>query len=189
MGILHSKVNGGIHRQTDTARWSHKRTSFFFFQNKERRLKIPQIRKQACRHFCYDVFCVIKWYSVLMLPLFTCYLLITWLDSIAHISRKSRTCVRVGLLRAVGPGSRTGLASGICGRQSGVGAGFLRVLRFPLPKSFIPPTSSSQSPVAVSRGLTTSWSPVQGVLPIVLDLVTELKWRVSWRRPRPKIGL
>jgi hypothetical protein len=35
-------------------------------------------------------------------------------------------------------------SSGICGRQSGVGAGFLRVLRFPLP--FIPPNSpSSQS--------------------------------------------
>jgi hypothetical protein len=37
-------------------------------------------------------------------------------------------------------------------------AGFLRVLRFPLPKPFIPPTSplSSQSPGAVSRGLVTS---------------------------------
>jgi hypothetical protein len=35
--------------------------------------------------------------------------------------------------------------SGICGGQSGVGAGFLRVLRFPLP--FIQPNSpSSQSP-------------------------------------------
>jgi hypothetical protein len=31
----------------------------------------------------------------------------------------------------------------ISGGQSGVGAGFLRVLRFPLPKPFIPPTSSS----------------------------------------------
>jgi hypothetical protein len=30
-------------------------------------------------------------------------------------------------------------SSGICGGQSGVGAGFLRVLRFPLP--FIPPNS------------------------------------------------
>jgi hypothetical protein len=37
------------------------------------------------------------------------------------------------------------LSSGICGGLSGVGAGFLRVLRFPLP--FIPPNSpSSQSP-------------------------------------------
>jgi hypothetical protein len=35
-------------------------------------------------------------------------------------------------------------SSGICGGQSGAGAGFLRVLRFPL--SFIPPNSpSSQS--------------------------------------------
>jgi hypothetical protein len=39
-----------------------------------------------------------------------------------------------------------GLASGICGGQSGAGAGFLRVLQFPLP-IFIPPNApSSQSP-------------------------------------------
>jgi hypothetical protein len=38
-------------------------------------------------------------------------------------------------------------SSGICGGQSGVGACFLRVLRFPLP--FFPPNStSSQSPGA-----------------------------------------
>jgi hypothetical protein len=42
--------------------------------------------------------------------------------------------------------------SGICGGQSGVGAGFLRVLRFPLP-IFIPPNSpSSQSPGAGTIG-------------------------------------
>jgi hypothetical protein len=42
-------------------------------------------------------------------------------------------------------------------RQSGVGEGFLRVLRFPLPKAFVPPTSpSTQSPGAVSRGLVMS---------------------------------
>jgi hypothetical protein len=34
-----------------------------------------------------------------------------------------------------GPGSRPGLTSGIFGGQSGVGASFLRVLRFPLPKT------------------------------------------------------
>jgi hypothetical protein len=53
---------------------------------------------------------------------------------------------------------------------------FLRVLRFPLPKPFIPPTSpssSSQLPGAVIRGLATSSSPIQGDLPTVLDLVTE----------------
>jgi hypothetical protein len=33
-------------------------------------------------------------------------------------------------------------SSGICGGQSGAGAGFLRVLRFPLP-NFIPPISPS----------------------------------------------
>jgi hypothetical protein len=42
-------------------------------------------------------------------------------------------------------------SSGICGGQSGIGAGFLRVLRFPLP--FIPPNSlSSQSPGAGTIG-------------------------------------
>jgi hypothetical protein len=34
-----------------------------------------------------------------------------------------------------------------------------------------------------------SWPPIQGVQPTVLDLVTEMKWKISWRRPRPKIGL
>jgi hypothetical protein len=44
-----------------------------------------------------------------------------------------------------------------CGGQSGAGAGFLRILWFPLPKSFIPPTSPfSQSPGAVRRVLATS---------------------------------
>jgi hypothetical protein len=43
-------------------------------------------------------------------------------------------------------------SSGICGGQSGVGAGFLRVLRFPL-AIFIPPNSpSSQSPGAGTIG-------------------------------------
>jgi hypothetical protein len=42
-------------------------------------------------------------------------------------------------------------SSGICGGQSGAGAGFLRVFRFPL--SFIPPNSpSSQSPGAGTIG-------------------------------------
>jgi hypothetical protein len=39
-----------------------------------------------------------------------------------------------------------------------------------------------------SRGLATSWSPAQGVLPTVQDLVTEVKRKVSWRRPRPELG-
>jgi hypothetical protein len=38
------------------------------------------------------------------------------------------------------------------------------------------------------RGLATSWSPVQGILPTALDLVTEVKRKVSWRRPRTKLG-
>jgi hypothetical protein len=47
-------------------------------------------------------------------------------------------------------------SSGICGGQSGVGAGFLRVLRFPLP-IFIPPNSPpSQSPGVVIQ-LASQW--------------------------------
>jgi hypothetical protein len=47
--------------------------------------------------------------------------------------------------------SRVFWSSGICGGQSGAGAGFLRELRFPLP--FIPPISpSSQSPGAGTIG-------------------------------------
>jgi hypothetical protein len=43
-------------------------------------------------------------------------------------------------------------SSGICGGQSGAGAGFLRVLRFPL-TIFIPPNSpSSKSPGAGTIG-------------------------------------
>jgi hypothetical protein len=36
-------------------------------------------------------------------------------------------------------------------------------------------------------GLATSWSPVRGDLLTVLDLVTEMKRKVLWRRPGPKI--
>jgi hypothetical protein len=35
-----------------------------------------------------------------------------------------------------------GWSSGICGRQSGAGTGFLRLVRFPVP-TFIPPNSPS----------------------------------------------
>jgi hypothetical protein len=41
--------------------------------------------------------------------------------------------------------------------------------------------------LCTGRGLARSWSPVQGVLPTVLDLVTEVKWKVSWRWPRPEL--
>jgi hypothetical protein len=58
-----------------------------------------------------------------------------------------------------GPGSSPGLASRICGGQNGAGAGFLRVLRFPLP-IFIPPNSPpSQSPGAGTIGHTVADVP------------------------------
>jgi hypothetical protein len=50
-------------------------------------------------------------------------------------------------------------SSGICGGQSGAGAGFLRVLRFPLP-IFIPPNSPSSSQ---SRGAGTTGHSVADV--------------------------
>jgi hypothetical protein len=65
---------------------------------------------------------------------------------------------------------------------------FSEYFGFPCEKPFIPWTSPSQSPGAVSRGFTTSWSPVRGVQPTVLDLVTETKRKVSWRRSRPQNG-
>jgi hypothetical protein len=40
---------------------------------------------------------------------------------------------------------------GICGEQSGAGAGFLRVLRFPLP-ILIPPTAPHSSSMSIVRG-------------------------------------
>jgi hypothetical protein len=56
---------------------------------------------------------------------------------------------------------------GICGGQSGAGAGFLRVLRFPLP-IFIPPISP-QSPTSIIWG----WynRPVVAALPSGLSLI------------------
>jgi hypothetical protein len=49
-------------------------------------------------------------------------------------------------------------ACGVCGGQRGIGAGFLRVLRFPLP--IIPPISpSSQSPGAGTIGLLVATVP------------------------------
>jgi hypothetical protein len=42
--------------------------------------------------------------------------------------------------------------------------------------------------LCTGRGLATSWSPVQEVLPTVLDLITEVKRKVSWRRPRSELG-
>jgi hypothetical protein len=38
--------------------------------------------------------------------------------------------------------------SGICGGQSGIGASFLRVIRFPLPIFIAPTSPTSQSPGA-----------------------------------------
>jgi hypothetical protein len=42
--------------------------------------------------------------------------------------------------------------------------------------------------LCTGRGLAMSWSPIQGVLLTVLDLVTEVKRKVSWRWPRPELG-
>jgi hypothetical protein len=79
-------------------------------------------------------------------------------------------CLRLGEGRAIAQavsrwlptaavrGSSPGLVSGICGRESGAGAGFLRVLRFPLP-IFIPPNS----PLSQSLGAGTIGHSVAGV--------------------------
>jgi hypothetical protein len=81
-----------------------------------------------------------------------------WIRS-DHVNRRLNLCVGRAIAEAVSRWLPTAAArvlsrvwsSGICGRQSGVGAGFLRALRFPLP--FIPPNSpSSQSLGAVTIG-------------------------------------
>jgi hypothetical protein len=84
-----------------------------------------------------------------------------YLNSVTYLLRAGRAIAEAlgrWFPTAAARVSRSGLASKIYGGQSGAGAGFLRVLRFPLPKSFIPPTSpsSSQSLGTVSRGLATS---------------------------------
>jgi hypothetical protein len=42
--------------------------------------------------------------------------------------------------------------------------------------------------LCTGRGLATNSSPVQGVLPTLLVLITEVKRKVSWRRPGPELG-
>jgi hypothetical protein len=83
-------------------------------------------------------------------------------------------------------------SSGICGGQSGPGAGFLRVLRFPLP-IFIPPNfPSSQSPGAGTIGQ--KWLQYKGlnhtplaikenrlVWPFHTNLV--INWKLNWTAP------
>jgi hypothetical protein len=54
----------------------------------------------------------------------------------AKIGRAIAQAVGRWLPTAAIRGSRPGRHVGFCGGQSGAGAGFLRVLRFPLPNSF-----------------------------------------------------
>jgi hypothetical protein len=42
--------------------------------------------------------------------------------------------------------------------------------------------------LCTGRDLATSWSPAQGFLPTLLDLVTDVTRKVSWKRPRPELG-
>jgi hypothetical protein len=56
---------------------------------------------------------------------------------------------------------------GFCGGQSGAGAGFLRVLRFPLP-TFIPPIAP-QSPSSIIWGLYNM--PEVAAVPRYLDIL------------------
>jgi hypothetical protein len=71
-----------------------------------------------------------------------------WVDPTADLSRAIAQAVSRWLPTAAARVRSRLFSSEICGGQSGAGAGFLRVLQFPLP-IFIPPNSrSSQSPGA-----------------------------------------
>jgi hypothetical protein len=68
-----------------------------------------------------------------------------------HVGRAIAEAVSRWLPTATARDQSRVWSSGICGGQSGVGAGFLRVLRFPVP--FIPSNCpSSQSPGAGTIG-------------------------------------
>jgi hypothetical protein len=86
-----------------------------------------------------------------------CLLYLVTIDIGLFAVISSLVCKKIHLRLVAGfPPRRPGFkprvwSSGICGGQSGVGAGFLRVRRFPL--TFIPPNSlSSQSPGAGTIG-------------------------------------
>jgi hypothetical protein len=69
-----------------------------------------------------------------------------------------------------GPGSIPGLVSGICGGQSGAGAGFLRVLRFPLP-IFIPPIAPQSPHISSGAGtIGQKWPQYKGLSPTPLAI-------------------
>jgi hypothetical protein len=63
-------------------------------------------------------------------------------------------------------GSRPGRHVEFCGGQSGAGAGFLRVLRFPLQSLFAPPITP-QSPSCIIRGKCTIGQCVAAVLGLI----------------------
>jgi hypothetical protein len=81
-----------------------------------------------------------------------------------------------------GLGSRSGLVSGICGVQNGVRAGFLRVLRFPLPKPF---HSTNFSILTItqdrynrpSNGHSAAWTQYELHLPLIIK--KKMKW-LKW---------
>jgi hypothetical protein len=96
-------------------------------------------------HFMFHIRWIFMYnfYILIYFPLL--YVLHSYLMALIHLQVCKFSPFYFWLLYLVygDPGSRPGLASGICGGQSGVGAGFLRVLQFSLPKPFIPPTSPS----------------------------------------------
>jgi hypothetical protein len=83
---------------------------------------------------------------------------------------------------------------GICGRQSGTGAGFLRVLLFPLPV-FIPPTASHSSSIVRSwynrpvSGRRAKWTHRKKLKTTTAGDTAEIRTeRCYWRSKCSKIG-
>jgi hypothetical protein len=102
-----------------------------------------------------------------------------------HIKAKTVHCRHcVGQVRSVRSLDHSPGHVGFCGGQSGAGAGFLRVLRFPLP-IFIPPIAP-QSPSTIMWGR--YCRPVVAAVPSGLSLTptNAVRTTVAIQRPRDR---
>jgi hypothetical protein len=91
----------------------------------------------------------VSWFHVALVCFWDCRIYVTRIK--VHLGRAIAQAVRRWLPTAAARVRTRVRSCGICGGQSGAGAGFLRVLRFPL-SIFIPPIAP-QSPSSIIWGL------------------------------------